>query len=156
AISPEIFETFRERVYPGGLTYSGHPLACAAAVATITAMEEESMVWNAKRLGEEIIGPRLAQFAAGHPSVGEVRGRGVVWAIELVKDRETREPEAAYGGSSPEMNQVVAAAKSAGLLPFANFNRLHVVPAMNIEDSVLIEALDRLEQALTAADTFVQ
>lgn len=156
AISNAIFETFRERVYPGGLTYSGHPLACAAAVATIEAMEEEQLVENAKRLGDEIIGPRLAQFAADHPSVGEVRGSGVFWAIELVKNRETREPLAAYGGSSPEMNQVVAAAKAAGLLPFANFNRLHVVPALNIPDQVLIEALDRLEQALVVADSFVQ
>ncbi|MBF6672926.1 aspartate aminotransferase family protein [Glutamicibacter sp. FBE19] len=156
AISPQIFETFRERAYPGGLTYSGHPLACAAAAATITAMEDEGMVENAKRLGEEIIGPRLAQFAADHPSVGEVRGTGVFWAIELVKNRETREPLAAYGGSSPEMNQVIGAAKKAGLLPFANFNRLHVVPAMNIQDEVLIEALDRLEQALIVADSFVE
>ncbi|WP_431710081.1 aspartate aminotransferase family protein [Glutamicibacter uratoxydans] len=155
AINDEIFETFRERAYPGGLTYSGHPLACAAAVATIQAMEEESLVANAKRLGEEIIGPRLRQFAADHPSVGDVRGSGVFWAIELVKDRNTREPLAAYGGSSPEMNQVIAAAKAAGLLPFANFNRLHVVPALNIEDAVLIEALDRLEQALVVADSFV-
>ena len=155
AISNAIFETFRERVYPGGLTYSGHPLACAAAVATIEAMEEEQLVENAKRLGDEIIGPRLAQFAAEHPSVGEIRGSGVFWAIELVKNRETREPLAAYGGSSPEMNQVVAAAKAAGLLPFANFNRLHVVPALNIPDQVLIEALDRLEQALVVADGFV-
>ena len=155
AISNAIFETFRERVYPGGLTYSGHPLACAAAVATIEAMEEEQLVENAKRLGDEIIGPRLAQFTAEHPSVGEVRGSGVFWAIELVKNRETREPLAAYGGSSPEMNQVVAAAKAAGLLPFANFNRLHVVPALNIPDQVLIEALDRLEQALVVADGFV-
>lgn len=155
AINDEIFETFRERAYPGGLTYSGHPLACAAAVATIQAMEEESLVTNAKRLGEEIIGPRLRQFAADHPSVGDVRGSGVFWAIELVKDRITREPLAAYGGSSPEMNQVIAAAKAAGLLPFANFNRLHVVPALNIEDAVLIEALDRLEQALVVADSFV-
>ncbi|MGO2051251.1 aspartate aminotransferase family protein [Glutamicibacter sp. 287] len=155
AINDEIFETFRERPYPGGLTYSGHPLACAAAVATIHAMEDESMVANAKRLGDEIIGPRLAQFAAEHPSVGEVRGAGVFWAIELVKNRETREPLAAYGGSSPEMNEVVAASKAAGLLPFANFNRLHVVPALNIPDDVLVEALDRLEQALVVADKFV-
>ena len=155
AINDEIFETFRERAYPGGLTYSGHPLACAAAVATIQAMEDEQMVANAKRLGEEIIGPRLRRFAAEHPSVGEVRGTGVFWAIELVKNRETREPLAAYGGSSPEMNEVIGAAKKAGLLPFANFNRLHVVPAMNIPDEVLVEALDRLEQALTVADKFV-
>jgi len=156
AISPQIFETFRERVYPGGLTYSGHPLACAAAVATIEAMEEEDLVANAKRLGDEIIGPRLAQFKADHPSVGDVRGTGVFWAIELVTNRETREPLAAYGGSSPEMNQVIAAARAAGLLPFANFNRLHVVPALNIPDDVLIEALDKLEQALVVADGFVK
>ncbi|MCW4463914.1 aspartate aminotransferase family protein [Glutamicibacter sp. MNS18] len=154
AISNAIFETFRERAYPGGLTYSGHPLACAAAVATINAMQDEGLVANAKRLGDEIIGPRLRQFAADHRSVGEVRGAGVFWAIELVKNRETREPLAAYGGSSPEMNEVVAAAKAAGLLPFANFNRLHVVPAMNIPDEVLIEALDRLEQALVVADGY--
>lgn len=155
AISEEIAETFRERAYPGGLTYSGHPLACAAAVASINAMEDEGMVANSKRLGEEIIGPRLRQFAADHPSVGDVRGAGVFWAIELVKNRETREPLAAYGGSSPEMNEVIAAAKAAGLLPMANFNRLHVVPAMNIEDEVLVEALDRLEKALVVADKFV-
>ncbi|MFR0638873.1 aspartate aminotransferase family protein [Arthrobacter sp. LS16] len=156
AISPQIFETFRERVYPGGLTYSGHPLACAAAVATIEAMEEEDLVANAKRLGDEIIGPRLAQFKVDHPSVGDVRGTGVFWAIELVTNRETREPLAAYGGSSPEMNQVIAAARATGLLPFANFNRLHVVPALNIPDDVLIEALDKLEQALVVADGFVK
>ncbi len=156
AISPEIFETFRERAYPGGLTYSGHPLACAAAAATIKAMEDEELVQNAKRLGAEIIGPRLEQFKADHPSVGDVRGAGVFWAIELVTNRETREPLAAYGGSSPQMNEVIAAAKQAGLLPFANFNRLHVVPAMNIPDAVLMEALDKLEQALIVADGFVK
>ncbi|MFJ2619467.1 aspartate aminotransferase family protein [Glutamicibacter sp. NPDC087344] len=156
AISPEIFETFRERAYPGGLTYSGHPLACAAAAATIKAMEDEELVQNAKRLGAEIIGPRLEKFKADHPSVGDVRGAGVFWAIELVTNRETREPLAAYGGSSPQMNEVIAAAKQAGLLPFANFNRLHVVPAMNIPDAVLIEALDKLEQALIVADGFVK
>lgn len=155
AINDAIFETFRERVYPGGLTYSGHPLACAAAVATIRAMEEEGMVANAKRLGRDIIGPRLRQFAVDHLAVGQVRGSGVFWAIELVKNRETREPLAAYGGSSPEMNEVIGAAKQAGLLPFANFNRLHVVPALNIADDVLIEALDRLEQSLVVADKFV-
>ncbi|MHC6177561.1 aspartate aminotransferase family protein [Glutamicibacter endophyticus] len=155
AISPEIFETFRERPYPGGLTYSGHPLACAAAVATINAMEDEQLVSNAKRLGEDIIGPTLREFAQRHPSIGEVRGQGVFWAIELVKNRQTREPMAAYGGSSPEMNEIIAAAKAEGLLPFANFNRIHVVPAMNIDDDLLIKALGRLEKALDVADGFV-
>ncbi len=99
-------------LYPGGLTYSGHPLAAAAAVATINAMENEQIVKHAAALGETVIGPALRGFAERHPSVGEVRGKSVFWAIELVKDRQTREPLAPYGGSSPEMNQLVAACKS--------------------------------------------
>ena len=155
-LSEAIFETFRERAYPGGLTYSGHPLACAAAVATIEAMQEEGIVENAARLGAEVIGPRLRELAAKHPSVGEVRGAGCFWAVELVKNRTTREPLAAYGGSSPEMNQVVAALKAGGVLPFANFNRIHVVPALNIPDELLLEALDALDRALDVADGFVE
>ena len=73
-ISDAIAATFDERVYPGGLTYSGHPLACAAAVATIETMEEEGIVENAARLGREVFGPGLEKIAADHPSVGEVRG----------------------------------------------------------------------------------
>ncbi|MBC7307886.1 MAG: aspartate aminotransferase family protein, partial [Dietzia sp.] len=91
-ISDAIAATFQERAYPGGLTYSGHPLACASAVASITAFHEEGIIDNARRLGAEIIGPRLREIAAKHPSVGDVRGLGVFWAVELVKDRETREP----------------------------------------------------------------
>src|SRR5512134_1060957 len=75
-ISDEIYETFRERVYPGGLTYSGHPLACAAAVATIEAMREERIVDNARRIGDEVLGPGLRELAARHPCVGEARGLG--------------------------------------------------------------------------------
>lgn len=155
AISDAIFETFRDRAYQGGLTYSGHPLASAAAVATIGAMADEGMVANAERLGREIIGPRLEQLKAKHPSVGDVRGLGCFWAIELVKNRQTREPMAAYGGTSPEMNQVVAAIKAAGVLPFSNFNRIHVVPALNIPDELLIQALDVVDQALSIADGLV-
>ena len=111
AISPEIAATFGKRVYPGGLTYSGHPLAAAAAVATINAMENEQIVQHAAALGEKVIGPALRGFTERHRSVGEVRGKGVFWAIELVKDRKTREPLAPYGGSSPEMNQLVEASE---------------------------------------------
>ncbi|GAA4378811.1 aspartate aminotransferase family protein [Paeniglutamicibacter cryotolerans] len=156
AISDAIFETFRDRAYPGGLTYSGHPLACAAAVATIEAMKEEGMVENSARLGEDIIGPALRAMAAKHPSVGDVRGAGCFWAVELVKNRETREPLAPYGGSSPEMNQVVGALKAEGILPFANFNRIHVVPALNISDEDLLTGLAALDKALDVADGFVE
>jgi taurine--2-oxoglutarate transaminase len=155
AISDAIYQTFTERAYPGGLTYSGHPLACAAAVATINAMEDEAMVANAARIGEDVLGPGLEKLAAQHPSVGEVRGLGVFWAIELVSNPDTREPLAPYGGSSPAMNAVVAACKANGLLPFANFNRIHAVPSCNVTDDEVNEGLRALDAALTVADEHV-
>jgi taurine--2-oxoglutarate transaminase len=153
AISEKIAATFADRAYPGGLTYSGHPLACAAAVATINAMEDEGMVANAARIGSDVLGPGLADLAARHPSVGEVRGLGVFQAIELVANQQTREPLAPYGGSSPAMNAVLAACKSGGLLPFANFNRIHAVPACNITDAEVAEGLKILDDALSVADS---
>ncbi|NKX49382.1 aspartate aminotransferase family protein, partial [Arthrobacter deserti] len=156
AISDAIFETFRERAYPGGLAYSGHPLACAAAGATINAMQDEGMVEHAARLGEEDFGPGLRRVAERHPSVGEVRGAGCFWAVELVKNRESREPLAAYGGSSAGMNELVAALKAGGMLPFANFNRIHVVPPLNIGAEDARAGLDILDRALEVADRHVR
>jgi len=152
AISEKIAATFADRAYPGGLTYSGHPLAAAAAVATINAMEDEGMVANAARIGTEVLGPGLQDLAARHPSVGEVRGLGVFQAIELVSNRETREPLAPYGRSSPAMNAVIGACKSGGLLPFANFNRIHAVPPCNVTDAEIAEGLRILDSALDIAD----
>ncbi|AKK27959.1 aspartate aminotransferase family protein [Mycobacterium sp. EPa45] len=155
AINDAIYSTFADSAYPGGLTYSGHPLACGAAVATINAMEDEGMVEGAARIGEQVLGPGLRELAARHPSVGEVRGLGVFWAIELVANQQTREPLAPYGGSSPAMNEVLAACKSGGLLPFANFNRIHAVPACNITDVEVAEGLAILDKALGVADGYV-
>ncbi|MCQ6273327.1 aspartate aminotransferase family protein [Pseudarthrobacter sp. R1] len=152
AISPEIAGTFGKQAYPGGLTYSGHPLATAAAVATINAMEDEGIVQQASHLGEKVIGPALNMFKEHHPSVGEVRGSGVFWAIELVKDRNTKEPLAPYGGSSPAMNQLVATCKLKGLIPFANFNRIHVVPPCNISDADAQVGLNIIDEVLAIAD----
>lgn len=155
AISEAIYETFRDRQYPGGLTYSGHPLACAAAVATIGAMADEGMVENADRLGREVFGPGLERIAQRHPSVGEIRGLGCFWAVELVKNRETREPMAPYGGSSPEMNELIGEVKRLGMLPFANYNRIHVAPPLNITREQAEEGLDILDRALAVADAHV-
>src|SRR5215212_6914357 len=86
-ISRRIADTFADRSYQGGLTYSGHPLACASAVASINTFKEEGIIAHARHLGTDVIGPALAEMAARHQSVGEVRGLGVFWAIELVTDR---------------------------------------------------------------------
>ncbi|MGC8511269.1 MAG: aspartate aminotransferase family protein, partial [Acidimicrobiales bacterium] len=130
-IADEIAATFATRPYPGGLTYSGHPLACASAVASIGIFKEEGIIENARMLGEDVIGPGLDDLAQRHPSIGDVRGLGVFWALELVRDRATREPLVPFnatGADAAPMNEFAAACKERGLWPFTHFNRTHVVP----------------------------
>jgi taurine--2-oxoglutarate transaminase len=148
-ISPAIVATFADRVYPGGLTYSGHPLACAAAVGTITAMREEGIVENAARVGAEVLGPGLHELATRHDVIGDVRGLGVFWALDLVRDRATKEPLAPYGGSSPQMAGLVSACRERGLMPFVNYNRLHVVPPCTVSDAEAKDGLGLLDDALS-------
>ena len=154
-LSEPIAATFAERPYPGGLTYSGHPLACAAAVAAMTAMRDEGIVSHAADIGKRVLGPGLLELAARHPSVGEARGLGVFWALELVKDRRTKEPLAPYGGSSEAMAAFAAACLEGGVLPLTVHNRLHVVPPCTISDQEVAEAVEILDRALDAADRYV-
>ena len=151
-ISDPIAATFDDRVFPGGLTYSGHPLACASIVASIDAVTEEGIVENAKRIGEDVLGPGLRELADRHPVIGEVRGLGVFWALDLVADRVTREPLAPYGATSAAMGELVAECRKRGLLPFTNFNRLHVVPPCNVSDTDAKEGLAILDDVFTAVD----
>jgi taurine--2-oxoglutarate transaminase len=151
AINDEIAQTFAERAYPGGLTYSGHPLACAAAVATIETMEDDGIVEHAETLGSNVLGPGLRELQGRHEWIGEVRGTGAFWAVELVSDRESREPLAPYGGSSPAMSAVVAACVRRGLLPMVNFNRIHLVPPLTTSPDEVSTGLDILDQALSEA-----
>ncbi len=153
-ISDDIAATFDERVFPGGLTYSGHPLACASALATITAMRDEGIVEHAADIGEHVLGPGLAELAAKHPVIGEVRGLGVFWALDLVTDRATREPLAPYGGTSEAMAALTAACVSRGLLPFINFNRMHVVPPCVVTEAEAREGLAILDEAFGEVDRF--
>lgn len=146
-ISDQIAATFNDRVFPGGLTYSGHPLAAAAAVATIDVMSEEKMVENAAAIGENVIKPLLAQLMAKHKVIGEVRGKGVFWALDLVTDRQTRAPLAPYGSSSPAMNELVAACKKLGLFPFTNYNRMHICPPCNVSEAEIREGFAILDKA---------
>ncbi|HEY4898088.1 MAG TPA: aspartate aminotransferase family protein [Candidatus Nanopelagicaceae bacterium] len=149
-ISDEIAATFKDRVFPGGLTYSGHPLATAAAVATIDAMSEEKMIEHAANIGQSVIKPLVEQLQAKHKMIGEVRGLGVFWALDLVKDRATKAPLAPYGGSSPAMAELMAACKKAGMIPFMNFNRVHICPPCNVSEAEVREGIAILDQALTS------
>jgi taurine---2-oxoglutarate transaminase len=155
-ISGPIAQTFDQRVYPGGLTYSGHPLACASAVASINIFKEEGIIEHARSLGDDVIGPGLRDLAERHPSVGEVRGLGVFWALELVRDRHTREPLVPFnaaGADAKPMTDFAAACKARGLWPFTHFNRTHVVPPCTTTAEEVREGLAILDEALDVADS---
>ena len=156
-ISDTVASTFDERVYPGGLTYSGHPLACAAAVASMTVFEEEGLLDHVRGF-DDYIGKRLDVLVDRHPSVGEVRGLGAFWAIELVRDRDTREPLVPFNATAADsapMNAFAAACKDRGLWPFTHANRTHIVPPCTISHEDLDEGIAIIDDALTVADRYV-
>lgn len=154
-LTEDVANTFRDVPYPGGLTYSGHPLACAAAVASIQVMEEDGIVERAAKLGESVLGPGLARIADSHPSVGEVRGLGCFWALELVRDGDTREPLvpfAASGPASAPMTELGTALRSRGLWPFLAGNRLQIAPPLVVTEEELERGLEIIDDALAVAD----
>ena len=144
-ISDPIAERFDERVFPGGLTYSGHPLAAASIVATLDAMEEEGIVANAARIGRDVLGPGLRALAEKHDVIGEVRGTGVFWAVELVADASARTPL-----DGPTMGRLKAGLLARGLIPFVQDNRLHVVPPCIVSDDEVAQALEIYADVLSA------
>lgn len=143
-LGEHVARSFDDRPYPGGSTYQGHPLACASAVAAMTIMKEEGTVEHADRVGEEVLGPGLRDLVQRHQLVGDVRGLGVFWAVELVADRATREP---VGGEV--MGRVLAACRERGAWPLVMGNRLHVVPPCVITQ-------DEASQAVAAVDGALQ
>jgi taurine--2-oxoglutarate transaminase len=152
-----IAEWVRDKLFAGGLTYSGHPLACASGVASIEAFQEEGIVENAAAMGE-VFRVELAKLAEKHPSIGEVRGLGCFWGLELVKNRETREPLVPYnagGEDAKPMGAVMKRALDRGLYLMTHWNVVMCCPPLTITREELDEALDALDEALSVADEFV-
>jgi taurine--2-oxoglutarate transaminase len=144
-ISESIANAFEQQVFPGGLTYSGHPLAMASIVATLDAMEDEGIVDNARTIGADHIGPGLAALAEKHPIIGDVRGVGVFWALDLVDSPESKEPV-----SGATIAQLKKELMDRGLLPFAADNRIHVVPPCVVTPDEVAQALAIYDEAFTA------
>lgn len=147
-ISEPIANYYQDKMFAGGLTYSGHPLATASAAANIAIMQEEKIIDNAAEVGENVLGPALRELAQTHEVIGEVRGRGMFWALEFVKDRQTREPLAPYPGSSPEMAAITKALLEQGLLPFISGNRMHVAPPLIATADQIQTGIQMIDKAL--------
>jgi taurine--2-oxoglutarate transaminase len=157
-IGDRVVAHFTDRAYPGGSTYSGHPLACAAAVAAITIMTEERVVENAADIGARVLGPQLYELARRHRSVGDVRGLGVFWALELVSDPAARTPlvarQAPGSHRNDPMAELVAHCHASGLWPFTSMNRVHVVPPCVITEDEARAGLQILDEALDLTDRY--
>ena len=152
-----IADWVRDKLFAGGLTYSGHPLACASAVASIEAFQEEGIVEQAAATGE-VFRTELERLAGKHPSIGEVRGLGCFFGLELVKDRETREPLVPFNAAGADRLRVGAVSKRAldrGLYLMTHWNVVMCCPPLTITRDELAEGIEALDDALSVADEFV-
>ena len=153
-VSEAISDWVRDKYFAGGLTYSGHPLACASAVASIEAFQEEGIVEHAAEMGG-VIADELRGLQERHPSVGEVRGLGCFWGVELVRSRETREPLVPFNATGEAFAPVARVANAAlerGLYLMTHWNVVMVVPPLTITREELDEGIGILDEALALAD----
>lgn len=155
AMREEIAKAFDERVYQGGLTYNGHPVSLAAAIANIQVLRDEGIVEQAAETGKDLA-DMLAELVERHPSVGEVRSIGLFGVIELVKNRQTRQPMAPYNGSSPEMTRLRATLLERGVFLYTHWHTLLLVPPLIITPEQLREGMEQIDAALAITDAAVE
>ena len=153
-VSDSIAKYFESNMLWGGLTYSGHPVCCAAAVANLQIYEEEKIFANVEQQGR-YLALRLEAMKQKYRCVGDVRYKGLFSALELVKDKSTREPLAPFNGGSVEMTRLAGHLKSKHLYAFSRFNMLWVCPPLIINEEELRLGLDIVEEALAVVDAIL-
>jgi taurine--2-oxoglutarate transaminase len=150
----QIAESFKDRVFYGGLTYNSHPLACATALAAIGVLEDEGLIDRAARMGERLK-VHHGQLAARHPSVGATRSIGLFGVVELVRNRQTMEPMAPFNGTSDEMVALGRRFREDGLYTFTRWNYFHTNPPLTISEEELAEGFAIIDRALEITDAAV-
>ncbi len=155
AMKPEIAAAFDEHAFESGLTYTSHPVSLAAAVANINVMREDKIVEHAAGMGP-VLKRMMTDLGEAHPSVGEVRNIGLFGIIELVKDRQTKEPMAPWNGSSPEMNALKKYCLDNGLFLYTHWHTVLIIPPLIISEEQLQEGFNVLDKALEITDQAVK
>lgn len=150
-----IADAFRDKPFPGGLTYSSHPVACAAALATIAVYEEDRLIDRARERGV-LMAELLTDLAARHPSVGAVRSIGLFGVVELVRNRQTKEPMAPFNDTSPEMAALGTFFRQEGLFTFVRWNYFFTNPPLCITEAELREAFAIIDRGLAITDKGVE
>ena len=150
-----IAQAFKDRAFPGGLTYNSHTLACATALATIAVYEDEGLLDKAVKLGG-MLRERMKELEKKHPSVGTTRSIGLFGIFEIVRNRRTWEPMAPFNGHSEEMTSLGAFFREQGLYTFVRWNTFFTNPPLVITESQLHEGLDIVDRGLEITDRAVK
>ena len=151
AMKPSIAAHFDDVVFRSGLTYTSHPVSLAAAIANINVMKQDRLVEHAAAMGP-ILRRMLSDLGEAHPSVGEVRSIGLFGAIELVRNRSTKEPMAPWNGSSPEMAAFRQYCLDHGLFLEVHWHTALIIPPLIIDEAQLADGFRVLDQALEITD----
>ena len=150
----EIAKHYDNVALPLGLTYSAHPVSCACALAMIEVYEKEGLIERAARTGQ-YIGHKVAELSARHPSIGDFRNTGMLGCIELVKNRETKEPMAPWNAKPSQlgaMAKVAAKIRELGMFTFVKWNYIFVAPPLISSEAEIDEGMDILSTAIAIAD----
>lgn len=153
-VSDKIADHFQDKPLWLGLTYSAHAVSCAAALATIKVYEDDNLIERAAKMGEYMT-KQVEALKSKHPSIGDYRCTGLLGAIELVKNRQTKEPMAPWNGSGDDMkvmNQVAGKIKELGMFTFVRFNWIFTCPPLIIDEAGIDEGLNIISQAIAIAD----
>lgn len=153
-VSDKIIDSFNDRPLPLGLTYSGHAVSCAAALAVIKVYEDKDLINKAAEMGK-YLDESVAELTKKHPSIGDFRNTGLLGCIELVKNRETKEPMAPWNAKPDQMevmNKVAAKIKELGMFTFVRWNYIFIAPPLIITKDQMDEGLDIISQAISIAD----
>ncbi len=150
----KVADFFSDKMFPGGLTYSSHALACATALATIAVYEEDGLIERVQRTGR-VMAELMADLAKRHPSVGTVRSLGLFGVIELVRNRKTRQPMAPFNGAAPEMAALGKFFRQEGLFTIVRWNYFFTNPPLIISEEQLREAFAIVDRGLEITDKAV-
>ena len=151
AMRPEIAAFFSDRVYHSGLTYNAHPISLAAAIANIRVMQDDHLIEHSAAMGQ-VLHRMLTDLGEQHPSVGEVRSIGLFGILELVRDRQTKEPMTPFNGNSPEMVSLGKNLLEHGLYLYTHWHTALIIPPLIINEEQLAEGFAILDKALAITD----
>jgi taurine--2-oxoglutarate transaminase len=155
-VKEKIAKYFEDNPMPIGLTYSAHPVSCAAALANIHVYEDEGLIENSKKMGI-YLEQRMKEMQQRHPSIGDFRNTGLLGCIELVKNRETKEPVTPWNAKPSEMevsNRMAAKIRELGMFTFVRWNWIFIAPPLCITKEEMDEGLDILSQTISIADEY--